>query len=50
MTRDLLAIGAILGLSIGCGLAWLPLGLIVPSLLILGGIAWTHTRTGTGDK
>lgn len=50
MTRDLLAIGAILGLSVGCWLAWPPLGLIVPSLLILGGLVWTHTRNGTGDK
>lgn len=50
MTRDLLALVALLGLSAGCWMAWAPLGLIVPSALLLGGLVWTHTRNRGESK
>lgn len=31
-------------LSVGCFMAWPPLGLIVPAALVLGGIVWTRVR------
>ncbi len=35
---------ALLALTIGCGLAWLPLGLIVPAVLVLTALIWKHLR------
>lgn len=35
-------------LSVGCGMAWLPLGLIVPGAILFGGSTWVFFRGGGG--
>lgn len=37
-----LAVGALLSLSLGCYLAWAPLGLIVPGGYVLGMLTWVR--------
>ena len=42
--RGGLFIAALGGLSAGCWLAWAPLGLIVPSAVVLGALIYSQVR------
>ena len=40
--RDSVAVGAFIALAAGFWLAWPPLGLIVPSVFVLGRLVWSQ--------
>jgi hypothetical protein len=43
-TEQLVGTGAFICMSIGFGLAWLPLGMIVPGGIVFGALVWKHFR------
>lgn len=46
---NLLATTALAAIAAGCWMAWQPLGLIVPGVIVFGCLAYTRTR-GTGGE
>jgi hypothetical protein len=42
--RNLLALASFITLTVGLAWAWLPLGLIVPSMFVFFALAWSHNR------
>ena len=48
--RDLLGLGSLVAIAAGCWMAWPPLGLIVPGLIVFAAVASTHNQAPEGDE